>query len=712
MSALVALVLFAPVVHHGFVYDDVAIAGDTRLHDPWFGLTVWISQWWPRGASVPISRPLTQFTYWLQVQTGLGSPMWFHLIDLMLYAGLCAMVAWLAGALKCPRPNFRGRGELIPPALVGIGFAVHPLHVEVVSSMVGRADTMAMMFTVLGIGLWLRWRGRGQLIAPAVGIWRRGAIIALVVLLAGLCKESGYLLAPMLGVIELAMWRRAGAGAGPINWPRPRSQFIATAVCVGVVVLVAAGQRWVMSNNIPKDAFRGGLSDMDNPMVLANASERLVTPVKLIGQAGRLMVWPAESRRGQFIAPAGSPDYSPRMLMPTDRLDDPLVIGGLLICGAWGVWVILAWRKRSDALGPLLCLPIAWAIPSNTVMLIGTIFAERLLMPVSLFVMLAVAGGINSPRRRGHLSAPAWVVLIVVWAVVSFLYIPAWHDNQTLQGYTVSYHPNSGRFQAFFANSVLETAFKAEGNPKLKSELLDVAAEHARLALEYWPRNAGPFAILGVVEAERGNPRKAAEYLKYARENSVDFHIGDWYEHRIGQLESADALQYRADALREKADAGETDPALAAELGQVYVKLRQWPLAYKQFEKLDVAAITDTQLLRDYIDAAITMGKMDTALAAEEHWMTLKPDQWDVLTDAAILAINAGLKIDQAKQWLDKAVELAPANAQPWAGLCMWYQFKGERDRAVEAIRRAIALSGTDDPRYPHYQWILENLMK
>ncbi|MHB1157829.1 MAG: tetratricopeptide repeat protein, partial [Phycisphaerales bacterium] len=543
---------------------------------------------------------------------------------------------------------------------------------------------------------------------PGSLVWRRAAIIALVVLLAGLCKESGYLLAPMLVVIELALRRVAG----PINWPSRRSQFIATAVCIGVVVLIAVVQRQVMWNNIPKDAFHGGLSDMDNPMVLANASERVVTPLKLIGQAGRLMAWPVASRRGQWIGPADSPDYSPRMLMPTDRLDDPLVIGGLMICGAWGVLVIMAWRKRSMALGPLLCLPIAWAIPSNTVMVIGTIFAERLLMPVSLFVMLAVAGGINSPRRGGRLSAPAGGALIVVWAVVSFLYIPAWHDNQTLQGYMVSYHPNSGRFQAFFANSVLETAFKAADNPKLKDKMLDVAAEHARLALEYWPRNAGPYAILGVVEAERGNPRKAAEYLKYARENSVDFHIGDWYEHRIGQLESADAMRTRADALRKKVDAGETDPALAAELGQVYVKLRQWPLAYKQFEKLDLAAITDTRLLRDYIDAAITMGKMDLALAAEERWMTLKPDQWGVLTDAAILAINAGLKIDDAKRWLDKAIAIAPANAEPWAAMCMWYQFKGEHNQAVEAIRRAISLSSEDDPRYPHYRWMLDNLNK
>src|SRR5207245_1528847 len=93
-------------------------------------------------------RPLAIASYALDWQ--IGSVAWMHAANLLWHAGASVAVAalvrrWTDRADPGPQLG-------VPSALLGgVLFAVHPLHVEAVANIVGRADLMACLFTVLSV---------------------------------------------------------------------------------------------------------------------------------------------------------------------------------------------------------------------------------------------------------------------------------------------------------------------------------------------------------------------------------------------------------------------------------------------------------------------------------------------------------------------------------------------------------------------------------
>src|SRR5439155_950465 len=71
----------------------------------------------------------------------LGSTAWFHTVNLAWHAAASVAVAALA------RRWTDSTGALV----AGLLFAVHPLHVEAVANVVGRAELMAALFTLLAV---------------------------------------------------------------------------------------------------------------------------------------------------------------------------------------------------------------------------------------------------------------------------------------------------------------------------------------------------------------------------------------------------------------------------------------------------------------------------------------------------------------------------------------------------------------------------------
>ncbi|HEX7008829.1 MAG TPA: hypothetical protein VF184_02540, partial [Phycisphaeraceae bacterium] len=95
-AVLLSLVVYWPSLGYEFVYDDATIIGtDERLDDPAFGYKVWVAPWWPKGSVAPASRPLTSFSFWVQVQLHGRHEAAFHFVNIALFAALSGAVAWL-----------------------------------------------------------------------------------------------------------------------------------------------------------------------------------------------------------------------------------------------------------------------------------------------------------------------------------------------------------------------------------------------------------------------------------------------------------------------------------------------------------------------------------------------------------------------------------------------------------------------------------------
>ena len=144
LVALVAFAVFTNTLSHQFVYDDNSvIVENPRVHQ----LTNWreivTSPWWPRG----LYRPVTSLTLAANWTLDPGEPSGFHLVNVLLHAIAAALVAVL-GARLMGMPGGLAAGLL---------FAVHPVHVEAVANVVGRAEVLATVFALVAALAYLRF---------------------------------------------------------------------------------------------------------------------------------------------------------------------------------------------------------------------------------------------------------------------------------------------------------------------------------------------------------------------------------------------------------------------------------------------------------------------------------------------------------------------------------------------------------------------------
>ncbi|MAE60353.1 MAG: hypothetical protein CMJ49_03250 [Planctomycetaceae bacterium] len=750
-SAVVALVLFGPSFTFDFVYDDHGVVKtDERLSEPSFGFELWVAQWWVEGAAEPVSRPLTTFTFWTQVQLHGRQPAVYHLVNAVLWALLSAMVALLAG---------RWTERWWSVWVVGLLFAAHPIHVEVAANVVGRAEILAALFSVIALRLWLSWRERLT--------WRRVAALGVLILAAGLSKEHGYLTAALLAAMELGLRVRHGESMRGRTWVR----YWPVGLAIVVVAMLAVGQRIALYQNVET----GKTAEIDNPLHWSPTSERVVTPLKIIGKAAQLLAAPVVQ----------SPDYSPRILMPTHRFDDPLVLAGLAVVGGWIVGVVYAWRRRSPALGPLLCLVVVWFVPSNTLALIGTIFGERLLTMTSMMAPLALVA--LAPERIGRhpfVLGAGMVCVALLLGFVAFVWITwepmmildgaeenvgykvlagwdwrqillglvcvagcglwlaiqrggaaavllglavfsagwatnfyslVWRHGDALMVYTVTTHPEGGRFMGFQSMQLARMAmYKSEiaDDPELQTTYMDLAEQHALVALEQWPRQDRPYAALGMVAEHRGDYEAAREYYRLSGRGQRKWSAGDYGLARLGELDELETLKARAEALSAELDERPEDHAARRQLAQVYLQLREFEEAAIEYKRVVDAGVVDARLLNLYAEALMENGQFSEAMEVYLLWLKLEPNNWVPLTDASFIAIGMMAHLEKVEGWLRRAMAISPGSAEPWVALGQLYRLNDRPDDAMLAYREALRRSDPSEPKYRHYRLELEELIR
>ena len=204
LLAVICVVAFWNSFQAGLLLDNQTILlRDPRLRAvDWEGVrAVFAHQyWWPTAES-QLYRPLTTLSYWFNysVLGGAEQATGYHAVNLLLH--------WVAAALAFALVRaVSGRGWLALAAAAV--FAVHPLTVESVTNVVGRADILAALSVMGGLLLYRRFRGSsGRRAAAALG--GLGAVY-----LAGVfCKESAVVLPAALLLHDIAFPAERGTSA-------------------------------------------------------------------------------------------------------------------------------------------------------------------------------------------------------------------------------------------------------------------------------------------------------------------------------------------------------------------------------------------------------------------------------------------------------------------------------------------------------------------
>jgi hypothetical protein len=403
--ALLSLGTFAGGLRGGFVLDDtVAIVEHPVVQGTASPLDAFSLNFWGKSldAMPPSYRPLATLSFALDHRLFGESALAFHLSSLLWYIGL-VLVGW-AFARRCMSPR---------AALVAMTFfVVMPVHVENVSNLVGRADTLSVLLATLALLALSPSIVDGQAATPLRLVLAGGAFLA-----ALLCKESVAAL-PLITALFVE-YRRRRAEISP---PLLRAH-LPSLVMFGVL-----GVYTFIRLHVQPKTF-SFVTD-DDVLVGASLLERGGYGLELLARYAGLIVAPIGLCTGRTYAEVFRP-ASVSLAM----------VAGASLCGlaAYASW-------RAHRRGGFPFVPAAfmsWFLVTGLVFAMPESMADRFLLLPSLFLSLSLGPMLSSfaPGNRGR-----QVLLLMglgVQLVLSNLQARTWHDEGALWSHAVRACPNS-----------------------------------------------------------------------------------------------------------------------------------------------------------------------------------------------------------------------------------------------------------------------------
>ena len=519
--AALAFAVYWNALGNGFALDDVVVIEQNAAVHSLDSIPSFYRQFQWGGY-----RPVALTTYALDWAIWDGRPFGFHLTNVVLHALVTALVVLLLGRFLPVAAALAG----------GAVFAVHPVHVEAVANVVGRAELLAAAAFLMALGL--HAAGTRPLERGGPGA---GSIFLIAVLYAAgiLSKETAITLPLAVFLIDAA---RADLQVSRLGEYFARR--VATYGALAVGAAAALGARFLAVGAAGFEgappAFHGG----------ADLATRVFT---------MLTVWPHYVRL--LVAPIQlSPDYSPAVIVPVDHLTTAGIYGLGLVAAILGL-AALAWRRTPwAAAGPfwsaITLLPV-----SNVFFVSGILLAERTLYLPSVGVAL-VAAGLTEPvvfygrrylRVAWGLAAAAAVVAFARWTV---LQNPVWMSTETVVEAVTEVFPTSYR------------GHWLRGNMLAWSGERDAALSEYGVAADLWPHDPRMWVDLAGQNlrwerwrAAEQAARRAVEVAPHSR-GARQMLARVLYE--AGRMEEA-----RTEALRGLAAVG-ADPSLYAILSASY----------------------------------------------------------------------------------------------------------------------------------------------
>jgi hypothetical protein len=355
----------------------------------------------PLNAFPPAFRPLATLSFAIDQRLMGTWALGFHASSLLWYIGL-VLAAW-AFARQCI-----GRQA----AWIAIAFfVVMPVHVENVSSLVGRADTLGALSMLLAL----------LALAPTI-ISGKGTpplsllLAALAFMAAMLCKESMVIL-PII-VALFVEYRRRGQGAlSPFRAHVP--SLTMTAVLALYVVIRLHLQPGMLAHQADDDVLVG-----------AGLWEKVGYGLELLARYGGLVAAPTGLCTGRKFAEVSRPEHI-SLLMTV----------GAAVLGLAGYLSWRAYRKKECPFVPAAL--VSWLVVSGLVLAMPESMADRFLLLPSLFLCLAVGPAMLSLWRRGIGGQGLLIAGLTVQIVLSSRQARTWHDNGTVLSHAVLACPDS-----------------------------------------------------------------------------------------------------------------------------------------------------------------------------------------------------------------------------------------------------------------------------
>jgi hypothetical protein len=547
-AGVLALVVYGNALANGFAYDDAhIILENTELQSlRTLPGAVFKPYWHGHDGAVELGlwRPTTTLVLGLEFALAGADPTLYHAANVLAHGVTAALVVLVLGYLVT-----------VPVALTaGLIFAVHPVHVEAVSNVVGGAEIIAALFVLLA--LLLHMGGRST--------WPRALAVAALFAAAFGAKESAVTL---LGLVFLVDAARGRLGFGEVKaYFRERWRTYVALTAVAAVMLTVRAQI-LGSVASPEAALGGGL---------LREIPRIWTLAEVWSHYVRLMVFPLDL----------ASDYSPAVI-PISFGWHALNTTGLLLALSLLIGALVLWRR--PALGPdsesprvfgfgVVWFLIAVSPVANVLFVSGVLLAERTLYLPSvgaaatlgwLFVSLA--------RRRREVGLAVTGLVVVLMGLRAWDRTPTWRDDDAMFATLMAEYPHAGRSQWLMGDILLAEGRQSEGLRAYREAIPNLGAHYglttqigrklfgagnlrgaAHLLRQVWeeaPEEGTAPALLGVIYTQQGAWEDAEAALTAAVEiqpdNVISHHLRAGALTQLERFEEAAAERRQVIALGE-----------------------------------------------------------------------------------------------------------------------------------------------------------------
>lgn len=481
LAIILSFLVFGNGISGEFVFDDVTVVqnrGD--LTNPGNFFNLFISPYHQNTPKSGLYRPFTMATYSLNHNIFGSSPVGFHVINIIIHALNSFLVFWLIVWVLKSRPV---------AYISFLLFLLHPIHTEAVTSIVGRAELLALFWSLVTIYFFSK---------------NNKIFAATAFLFALMSKEIALMVLPTIFYIDIFLnpvrgrdMLRALATSNGIdkNWRKTVTDnlfFIFPLVLYLFLRYLALGRY-----------FAGDITTtiVSNVLIFVSFPERFFTALKVLILYSEKLIWPVHL----------SADYSYNAIPTVKNIFTSLLsISGLILLVGLGVVLISNKISKTGFGFASAVFLFPYLMISNLVIPVGTIMGERLMYFPSLGFAVAsaliIVKFLNKEKLYKIAGLSLLVFLVIFYGVRTFVRNKDWADARTLFYATVKESPNS---------LITRTAL---AGVHIRADEWDLAKEQLEMARKIYEDSSHLQNLFGVVADHEGNLVLAEEKYKRSLE--------------------------------------------------------------------------------------------------------------------------------------------------------------------------------------------------
>jgi tetratricopeptide (TPR) repeat protein len=409
---------------------------------------------------------------------------------LALHLGVSMAVLLLARRFAVAR--------LAAAAAAGL-FAVHPIHVEAVANVVGRAEIQATLFSLLALYALTHtgsWAGRAAR-HPRVAAWATAALLFLA-----LGSKEVAIATPFLMVAMELLLRPRPAGGARRAWWIDRAAALAPSALAALVYVV------LRVHTVEALVSLQQIHPLDNQLVELHGGTRLATALAVLAHYTRLLFIPiplAADYSGQVVGVefgllgwrpliglfvllvlavvVRAPAWVDRFSDPRRRWPKPTPLGSRV--AAFSAWMIV----------------LPYLIVGNLLFSVGAILAERFMYYPSVgfcillglvFGALAALPGRTGIERRS-IALGILALLVTAFLLLTWNRTREWRNDETVFQAAARVHPESPRAQFILGKLCVEA-----GEP-------DQAIVYLDRTIDLYPKHPSAWLEKGIALAATGD---------------------------------------------------------------------------------------------------------------------------------------------------------------------------------------------------------------